>query len=103
MSLPVVFRPEARTEVVEAWVWYEEQRPGLGDEMVACLDAAVAAASRNPEAYARNYGEARRALVRRFPYAVFYMVEGGELVVLAVAHTSRKPGYWADRIRTRQT
>lgn len=89
-------------EVVEAWVWYEEQRPGLGDEMLACVDAAVAKAARTPEAFPLCHGAARRALVRRFPYAVFYMVEGVELVVLAVAHERRRPGYWAGRGRTRE-
>ena len=40
----------------------------------------------------------RRSLVRRFPYAVIYLVEADRLVVVAIAHHSREPGYWLDRL-----
>jgi len=43
------------------------------------------------------HGEVRRALVRRFPYGVFYVVEGQALLVLAVAHVRRQPAYWLAR------
>lgn len=97
MSLPIRFRPEARAELVDAWSWYEEQRPGLGDELAACVEAAIAKAAREPEAYARVHDDVRRVLVRRFPYGVFYVVEDGELLVLAVAHGRRRPHDWRDR------
>lgn len=97
MSLPINFRPEARAELVEAWAWYEEQRPGLGDELAACVEAAIGKAARQPDAHAEVHEGVRRVLVRRFPYGVFYVVEGGELLVLAVAHGRRRPHYWRDR------
>ncbi len=100
MSLPVAFRPEARAELIDAWTWYEEQRPGLGDELEACVEATIGAAARSPAGYQRVYAEVRRALVKRFPYGVYFIVEGEVLLVLAVAHTRRRPHYWADRIRT---
>ena len=99
MSLPIVFRPEARAELIEAWTWYEEQRPGLGDELEACVEAALGAAARSPDGHQRVYAEVRRVLVKRFPYGVYYSVEGVALLVLAVAHARRKPHYWADRAR----
>ena len=46
VSLPIRFRPEARADLVDAWSWYEEQRPGLGDELAACVEAALAGAHR---------------------------------------------------------
>lgn len=97
MSLPITFRPEARAELMEAWAWYEEQRPGLGDELAACVETAICKAARQPEAYAEVQEGVRRVLVRRFPYGVFYVVEDGELLVLAVAHGRRRPHYWRDR------
>jgi plasmid stabilization system protein ParE len=97
VSLPVLFRPEASTELTEAWDWYEARRAGLGGEFVTCVEAAVAGAARTPEVNPRVHGEVRRALVRRFPYGVFYLVEGQALLVLAVAHARRKPGYWLAR------
>lgn len=97
MSLSITFRPEARAELVEAWAWYEEQRPGLGDELAACVEAAIGKAARQPDAYAVVHEGVRRVLVRRFPYGVFYVVEAGELLVLAIAHGRRRPHYWRDR------
>lgn len=97
MSLPIAFRPDARAELVEAWAWYEEQRPGLGDELAACVEAAISKAARQPDAYAEVHEGVRRVLVRRFPYGVFYVVEAGVLLVLAVAHARRRPQYWRDR------
>lgn len=100
MSLPIAFRPEARAELIDAWSWYEEQRPGLGDELEACVEAAIGAAARSPAAHQGVCAEVRRVLVKRFPYGVYYLVEGEVLLVLAVAHSRREPHYWADRLRT---
>jgi toxin ParE1/3/4 len=97
VSLPVLFRPDAATELTEAWDWYEAKREGLGGEFVICVEAAIARAARNPDVNPRVHGEVRRALVRRFPYGVFYLVEDQALLVLAVAHVRRTPGYWLTR------
>jgi plasmid stabilization system protein ParE len=97
VSLPILLRPEAATEISEAWEWYEARRAGLGAEFVTCVEAAIARAARLPEENPPTYGEVRRALLRRFPYAVFYQVENGALLVLAVAHARRSPGYWLNR------
>lgn len=63
------------------------------------MEAALGAAARSPDGHQRVYAEVRRVLVKRFPYGVYYNVEGGVLLVLAVAHARRKPHYWADRAR----
>jgi toxin ParE1/3/4 len=97
VSLPVLFRPNAATELTEAWDWYEARREGLGDEFATCIEAAIAQAARTPDVNPRVHGEVRRALVRRFPYGVFYLIEGQALLVLAVAHVRRQPGYWLAR------
>jgi plasmid stabilization system protein ParE len=84
-------------EMLDTWAWYEGQRAGLGHELVGCVDAAIARAARSPDLDAPVHGDVRRILVRRFPYAVFYFVEGETIVVLAVAHASREPGFWLGR------
>ncbi|MCB9762430.1 MAG: type II toxin-antitoxin system RelE/ParE family toxin [Alphaproteobacteria bacterium] len=99
MSLPIRISSEARVDLLEAWAWYEDQRLGLGDEFTVCVEAALEKVARFPEAWATVHGEVRRVIVRRFPYGVFYVVEDGELVVLAVAHGRREPGYWLSRRR----
>jgi plasmid stabilization system protein ParE len=97
--LPVRLRPEALEELTDAWRWYEKQREGLGDEFRACIDAAIAAVGRAPEMYPRVRGEVRRKSVRRFPYAVLYLVETGHVEVLAVFHCSRDPQAWKGRVQ----
>ena len=87
----VVFRPEAERELADAYAWYEEQRPGLGEEFLACVEAALAQARRNPRLYQPVHRNVRRVLTRRFPYGIFYLVEEQRLVIVAVFHGRRDP------------
>lgn len=95
----VLFRPEAREDAIEARDWYEKQSTGLGGEFVRALDAAVAAASRSPDAFAAISGDFRRVLLRRFPYSLVYLVQADTLVVLACFHHRRDPRTLGDRIK----
>ena len=97
MRLPVVFRPEARDEVDEAFAWYERQRPGLGEEFLAAVREVLDRIQENPEIYAVAYRDVRRGLTGRFPYGVFYRVEAARIVVLAVYHGRRDPRSWQER------
>lgn len=94
----VNIRPQALDELERAWIWHEEQRLGLGDEFQACVDAALAADARDPLAWPRVEGEVRRLLVRRFPYAILYLVEPDRIEVLAVFHGARDPREWRRRM-----
>lgn len=99
MILPVRLRPEALQDLKEAWQWYEARREGLGEELRACIDAAMAEIARSPLACRKVRGEARRKLIRRFPYAVIFLVEAEHVEVLAVFHSSRDPRRWQKRAR----
>lgn len=68
--------------------------PGLGEEFLGAVDASFDTIEKVPEMFARVDGEVRRALVSRFPYAVFYRIERKRIVVLAVLHTARDPSLW---------
>ncbi len=94
----VRLRPEAVTELTEAWRWYETQREGLGDEFRACIDAAIAEVARSPLMWPKIHADARRRLVKRFPYAVIYLVEAAHVEVIAVFHASRDPNHWGSRV-----
>jgi toxin ParE1/3/4 len=74
MNRRIVVRPEAESEFVEAAEWYEARSPGLGAEFLRALDATIAGIERNRFVQATVFGEVRRALMRRFPYGVFYTV-----------------------------
>ena len=93
----IVFRPEARTEVLEAQTWYESRATGLGLEFARAVEAAVASAVRNPEAFGIITSSCRRILLRRFPFSLIYRVRGNEFLVVAVFHHRRDPSKLAQR------
>jgi plasmid stabilization system protein ParE len=97
MNREVIIRPEAETEITEAFDWYEAQVPGLGSEFVLVLDATFSSMVRNPDSYPQVYKGAHRALMRRFPYSIFFVIEKTRIVVLSVFHVKRNPTVWKKR------
>ena len=89
--------PEAETELREAVDWYEARSQGLGSEFLRSVRAAFALIERNPEQFSRARDEIRRILVRRFPYAVYYVVDPDQISVIACVHTRRHPRRWQSR------
>lgn len=98
MAAKLVIAPEAQEDVGEAYAWYEGRRPGLGEEFLDCLDACIQQVCRMPEMHAKVHEEYRRALVRRFPFVVFYEYTGETVTVYCVFHTSRDPQKWRQRL-----
>ena len=96
MARQVVFRPEAEDELLEAREWYEARRPGLGKEFAQAVDDMVSRIIEHPLAYQRAYKETRRAVLSRFPYAVYYRLAGADIVVQAV-HGRQHPSRWQSR------
>jgi plasmid stabilization system protein ParE len=97
VSRRVAFRRAARAEYARAVRWYNRQRPGLGDEFEAEVEAALSAVANQPELYPTAGGDVRVAPVHRFPYAVYYRVRSDLVVVIAVFHQSRDPAEWQSR------
>ena len=97
MSLPVILRPIARLELDEAMGWYERQKPGLGLELKDAVDQMLARIAESPGRFRPVRGEVRRALLRRFPYAIHFLPEPNAIVVLAVFHTKRDPRHLEGR------
>ena len=97
MTYGVVVRPEAAREIQEAFDWYEERGAGLGPEFLRAADACLSGVRRNPEAYPLMHGQVRRALIRKFPYALFYLFTEDTVVVLACFHVRRSPADWQRR------
>lgn len=92
-----LFHPEAETEFLAAIDWYEERTTGLGTDFAAEIHAAIQRAVAMPLAWPRVDGEIRRVLTSRFPYGIFYAVDGSSLYILAVMHLRRAPDYWRQR------
>ena len=97
MTRLVRVRPEAERDVEQAYEWYEERRPGLGREFLDELDVVYERIARFPLLYAEVYRGLRRAPVRRFPLGVFYFFNEKEILVVAVAHASRRARVWRSR------
>ena len=99
MSLRLIVDPEAETEIVEAAGWYEDRLTGLGLEVLAAVDRAFSEIAEAPERFSvwKKDHSYRRRLVRRFPYVVFYEVDADRVIIWAVAHARRRPGYWISR------
>ena len=97
MSLPVITRDEAETDIAEAAIWYERRSAGLGAEFIRSLDACFALISRQPAVFPTVYRQARMALLPRFPL-VIYRVFPDFISVVAVMHGRRHPRRWKSRL-----
>lgn len=94
-----MIEPEAEADVAEAYGWYEAQRPGLGDDFLLCIEAALEAIGDRPQSFPLIDRRTRRALVRRFPYLILFAVLTDAISVVAVFHTSRDPERRTPRVR----
>lgn len=98
MAVELVVAPEAQHDLDDAYAWYEDHRFGLGEVFLTCVDACMRAVLRCPEMHETVHENYRRALVRRFPYAIFYEYADDVVTVYCVFHTSRDPGKWRHRL-----
>lgn len=96
MSRTVYFRPEAEAEALDSQRWYEHRRPGLGAEFGEAISGAVTRVADNPVAFQKVHGETRRAVLRRFPYAIYFRVDRDDIIVLAV-HGRQHEARWQSR------
>lgn len=83
MTRRVLFRPEAEAELIESVAWYESRAQGLGAEFIRALEATVASVERHPTMYPIVFSNARRAVLRRFPYSLIYVESGDDILVVA--------------------
>ena len=81
----------ALADIEAARQWYEAQRPGLGDEFVDAVDDAMESVLAFPAAYPVDYRDARRFLIERFPYCLYYRLESDTVVVVSCLHAARDP------------
>lgn len=98
MPAELIIVPEAQKDVNEAYCWYEDRRSGLGEEFLGCVDACIQAICRMPDLHPTIHEEYRRALVRRFPYAVFFEYSAEKVTVYSIFHTSQNPKKWHSRL-----
>lgn len=79
-------------DIIRAAEWYDDQQPGLGEAFAEEVDAVVRSLARNPLRHSLVFADVRRVRLKRFrPYAVFFYLHQGEVIVFAVFHSSRQP------------
>jgi plasmid stabilization system protein ParE len=93
-----VFHPDVQGEIDQAYRWYNQQRAGLGDDLLAAVEEVLDRIRQLPEMHQAIYREVRRALPRRFPYGVHYRVHKDRVEVIAVQHSRRDPKEWQSRV-----
>ena len=94
----VEFHAEALAELEHAKVWYERQQSGLGDSFFQEITAAISRISDTPKVWPQYAAGTRRVFLHRFPYAVIYHQRPQDILVVAVMHLKRQPGYWKARL-----
>ena len=97
MSRSLVLRRAARREFDDAIDWYDQQQSGLGEEFESEVQRSLETILNMPMMFAIVHRDLREAWVRRFPYGIYYRVEPGRIVVVAIVHTSRDPSIWQGR------
>ncbi|MBU0621290.1 MAG: type II toxin-antitoxin system RelE/ParE family toxin [Gammaproteobacteria bacterium] len=97
MTLEIRLRPEAELDLEDAAIWYEKQSVGLGRQFLDEALASLSTIAESPLLYPLMHRNTRRALMRRFPFGVYYRVNPYAVIVVAIMHGSRDPRSWKSR------
>jgi plasmid stabilization system protein ParE len=98
MTPRLVVRSAAEADIAEAALWYEERAIGLGADFLRTVDVALAEIERMPERFPVVHRACRRAPLRRFPYAIYFVPSADVIQVVACMHARRDPRRWEERV-----
>ena len=96
--MTVEFLAEAEEELSEAALWYESKQPGLGVRFRDEIAHIVSRIAEDPTLWREREGGYRRVTCPVFPYFVAYIIRKQRIIIAAVGHGHRKPGYWKSRV-----
>jgi len=100
MTYPLIIQALAEADMTQAALWYNNQRPGLGEEFLAEVNAALESAAANPHLFPclRRKPDVRRVLTKRFPYRIFFVLRPDAIIVFRVLHGARHDREWKGNI-----
>ena len=98
MSYELSVRQEAEADVLEAFNYYESCRENLGSDLMLCIEESFARISKNRFQYKPIHKNVHRALVRRFPYGIYYVIIEKDVSVIGVVHARKNPASWQSRV-----
>ena len=99
MAQGIVLHGQAREEFLDAHGYYTEISPRLGSRFLSRFEATLAQILENPQRFPPGVLASRKAFMGDFPYHLHYLAQKNRIVVVALSHTKRRPGYWLNRIR----
>lgn len=91
MSLPVIVRPLAERDLLQAQRWYERKNPGLGTRFRSSVGDVLQLLADSPRIFPSVLQDVRRAAVQHFPYVLYYVVRQGRILVIGCFHARRDP------------
>ena len=97
MALELEYLDAALADAESAAEWYSQRSSAAAQGFAEEIDAAVAAIERLPNAWPGYEHGTRRYLLRRYPFSVIYRIEPTRILIIAIAHAHRRPGYWRPR------
>ena len=98
MTRRFIVRPAAEADIAGAALWYEARSIGLGVEFLRAVDVCFEEIRRSPERFPQSYKSSRRALLRRFPYAAYFVSTATSIRVVACMHVKPDPRRWQRRV-----
>lgn len=101
MGVEIRVKPDAEQDLDAAYSWYEERQPGLGEDLIACVHDCFEAISAYPLHAPVAHNGFRRAMTRRFPYAVFYIESSDAVTIYGIFHMARNPRKWRRQLKRR--
>jgi plasmid stabilization system protein ParE len=97
MTSRFLIRPEAQADIEQSAFWYEDRRPGLGELFTGELFELIHRIVEAPLQFPSVGALVRRGLLHKFPYAVYFLLEREDAVIIAVLHQKRDPAVWQGR------
>jgi len=97
-SKPLQFHPEAEEEYLTSLAWYRERSLSAATNFQRQFQQAVSRIQKTPQRWPQYFGVCQRYILHQFPFSIVYRNFPSQILVLAVAHAHRRPGYWRDRI-----
>ena len=94
----LIFTPKAGADAKLIYRWYETQQPGMGGQFRLAVEALTTQIQRSPERFRRATDSFHRALIRRFPFEIFYEFDDRKVVIHLIFHTSQDPQRWRNRL-----
>lgn len=102
MTYTLRFLPEVEDDAISGYIWYETKSSGLGGEFLRMFYACAGDITRNPLLYQKVHKEFRRCLLRRFPYAIYFIINNDRIIVTGLFHCAREPRAIEMKLRDRR-